>query len=85
MPNIALLAPRPLSRSPVTSVRNSGGGMAPKGGHRSPLGGRLPTHIRVSVGAPPEDRRFIEALRAKGCRMMGGHMRFPRSCGRIFP
>jgi histidinol-phosphate/aromatic aminotransferase/cobyric acid decarboxylase-like protein len=50
-----------------------------------PLGGRLPTHIRLSIGAPPENERFIEALRAECCRMMGGHMRFLRSCGRIFP
>lgn len=51
-----------------------------------PLGGRLPTHIRVNIGALPEDERFIGALRAE-CRrmMMGGHMRFLRSCGRIFP
>ena|SRR3990172_11287799 len=44
-----------------------------------PLGGRyLPTHIRVSIKALPENERFIEALRAGCCRMMGcHHMRFP--------
>jgi len=36
------------------------------------LGGRLPTHFRVSIGVPPENERFIEALRAECCRMMGG-------------
>ena len=42
-----------------------------------PLGGRVPTQIRVSIKAPPENGRFIEALRAECCRMMSGHMRFP--------
>lgn len=50
-----------------------------------PPGGCLPTHIRVSIGAQPENERFIEALRAECYRMMGGHIRFLRSCGRIFP
>lgn len=50
-----------------------------------PLGGRVPTHIGVSIGPLPENERFIEALRAELCRMMGGHMRFPRSCVTIFP
>jgi histidinol-phosphate aminotransferase len=30
-----------------------------------PLGGRyLSTHIRVTIGTPPENERFIEALKA---------------------
>jgi histidinol-phosphate aminotransferase len=30
-----------------------------------PLGGRyLSTHIRVTIGTPPENERFIEALRS---------------------
>ena len=68
-----------------TSVRNGGAGIAPKGVIIRLLGGRLPTDIRVSIGAPLENERFIEALRAECYQMMGGHIRFPRSCGRIFP
>lgn len=49
------------------------------------LGGGLPTHILASIGAPPEKERFIEELRAESCRMMGGRMRFRRSCATIFP
>ena len=62
------------------------GALQRKGVVNHPLGGRLPTHTRVNIGAPPLNERFIEALRAE-CRrmMMGGHMRFLRSCGRIFP
>jgi histidinol-phosphate aminotransferase len=29
-----------------------------------PLGGGSPNHIRVTIGTPPENERFIEALKA---------------------
>ncbi len=60
------------------------GALRRKGVVVRPLGGRLPIHVRVSIGVPPENERFTEALRA-GCRRMMGHMRFARSCGRMFP
>jgi histidinol-phosphate aminotransferase len=40
------------------------GALGRKGVIVRPLGGRLPTHIRVSIGTPPENERFIQALEA---------------------
>ena len=80
----ARLAGRRL-RAPFRSVRNGGGSSVQNGGCRSSAGRPLADPQQGEHRRPPENERFIEALRAECYQMMGGHIRFPRSCGRIFP
>ncbi len=66
---LGLLSPPSAANFLLVDVERDGGAVAQallqEGVIVRPMGGpSLPTHIRVSIGTPPENERFIQALKA---------------------